>query len=100
MKSFIILILKKLFAHPVQLVGCILVSVAVLFAFRYDWFGYDTYIPDAGKVKCAAVSVDWLDSWVSRGYVLKKEDGSYQWKYLEDDWLLDMMGIRGCGNDS
>ena len=82
---------KKLFAHPVQLVGCILVSVAVLFAFRYDWFGYDTYIPDAGKVKCAAVSVDRLDSWVSRGYVLKKEDGSYQWKYLEDDWLLDMM---------
>lgn len=82
---------KRLFEHPVQLAGCVLVSVAVLFAFRYDWFGYDTYIPDAGKVRCAAVSVDRLDSWVSRGYVLKKEDGSYQWKYLEDDWLLDMM---------
>lgn len=82
---------KKLFAHPVQLAGCILISAAVMLSFRYDWFGYDTYIPDAGKVKSAAVSVDRLDSWVSRGYVLKKEDGSYQWKYLEDDWLLDMM---------
>ena len=82
---------KRLFSHPVQLMGCILVSVVVLFSFRYDWFGYDTYIPDAGKVKSAAVSIDRLDSWVSRGYILKNKDGSYQWKYLEDDWLLDMM---------
>lgn len=71
---------KKLFANKAQLAVCGLVSIAVLFVFRYDLTGYDKYLPDAGNVKDAAVEVDILKGWVSYGETQKEPDGSYVWK--------------------
>lgn len=68
---------RQLFKNRGQLVACLLAAVAVLFVFRYDTFGYDRYLPSAGKVKSGAVLVKELSGWVDYGTVEKKEDGSW-----------------------
>lgn len=70
---------KKLFANKLQLVACLAVSLLMLLTFRYDWIGYDRYLPDAGKVKEAAINVDILNSWVSYGEAELLKSGEYGW---------------------
>lgn len=72
---------KKLFCNKGQLVGCILVSLAVLFAFRYDLMGHDRYLPAAGQVKEAAIVIEQFGDWVSYGHTELQNDGSYEWKW-------------------
>lgn len=74
---------KKLFTNWVQLIGCILVSLAVFFVFRYDLAGYDRYLPSAGKVEGAAVEISRLSDWVSYGRTRHLPDGAYDWEYDE-----------------
>ncbi|WP_432628355.1 DUF6449 domain-containing protein [Brotaphodocola sp.] len=68
---------RQLFKNRGQLVACLLAAVAVLFAFRYDTFGYDRYLPSAGKVKSGAVWMRELNGWVDYGTFEQKEDGSW-----------------------
>lgn len=70
---------KKLFSDKIQLAACLAVSLLVLLTFRYDWFGYDRYLPDAGKVKEAAIDMDILNNWVSYGEAELQKDGEYGW---------------------
>lgn len=74
---------KRLFCHRGQLIGCILVSAAVMLVFRYDVFGYDRYLPGAERVSSASVRVERLSSWVSYGDVKAQPDGSYIWENLD-----------------
>lgn len=71
---------KKLFANKTQLIVCTLVSLAVLFIFRYDVIGYDRYLPNAGDVRGAAVEVTGLNPWVSYGETQHLPDGGYDWE--------------------
>ena len=66
---------KKLFSHYKQMLVCMTAAVLILFAFRYDWFGYDRYIPKEEKVASAAVLVSGLDDWVDYGYIKTLEEG-------------------------
>lgn len=70
---------KKLFANYRQLVVCLMVSLLAMLAFRYDWFGYDKYLPAAENVKEAAINIDILNSWVTYGEAELQEDGRYRW---------------------
>ncbi len=74
---------KKLFSNRIQLIGCIVVSLAVLFVFRYDMVGYDRYLPNAGDVEGAAVEISRLNDWVSYGRTRHLPDGAYDWEYEE-----------------
>lgn len=47
---------KKLFSHWIQLSVCLAAGVLFFLSFRYDWYGYDSYMP--GKEDIASVSVD------------------------------------------
>lgn len=58
---------KKLFSNRLQLACCIAVSAAALLAFRYDIFGYDSYLPKAEETASAAVEINLMDGWVSYG---------------------------------
>ena len=40
---------RRLFAHKLHLAGCGGVSLVLLLAGYYDWYGYDSWVPDAGK---------------------------------------------------
>lgn len=65
---------KKLFSHKIQLVICLTAGCLLFLGFRYDWCGYDSYIPSEDKI--ASMTVDMaLDS----GY---QEDWSY---YVEEE---------------
>lgn len=55
---------RKLFAHPVHLGVCAVLSAAIVCVFRFDLAGYDSYLPDAGNVESAAVEIVTLNSWI------------------------------------
>ncbi len=64
---------RRLFSHKVQLAVSMLAACAILFTFRFDVFGYDTYLPNSGNVKYAAVDIVDLNSWVSYGKTKESE---------------------------
>lgn len=83
---------KKLFANKMQLVACLAVSLLVMLTFRYDWFGYDRYLPDAGKVKEAAIDMNLLNNWVSYGEAKLRKDGEYEWDSIgSEEYIFDHM---------
>ena len=58
---------RKLFSHKGQLAFSTIAALAILFSFRFDVFGYDTYLPSAEKVAYASVDISSLNNWVSYG---------------------------------
>ena len=70
---------KQLFGHKLQLLGCIAVSLLVLVVFRYDIFGYDKYLPEAGNVTHVMVGLNGLDNWVDYGNITPLDEGGYRW---------------------
>ncbi|MFR2692053.1 MAG: hypothetical protein ACLTBV_14010 [Enterocloster bolteae] len=41
---------EKMFSHRLQLGLCLAAGILVFLSFRYDWYGYDSYIPSEEKV--------------------------------------------------
>lgn len=69
---------KKLFSHYKQLIICFIISLAALFSFRFDLFGYDGYQPDKEQIQASAVLISGLDDWVDYGKLEPyKGDGLY-----------------------
>lgn len=90
---------KKLFANKLQLAGCILASLAILCIFRYDLTGYDTWVPQAGKVKSAAIEVSLLDNWVSYGSAHEDKNGTWIWdSQNSSDAILKNMRCQDVEN--
>lgn len=65
---------RKLFSHKEQLAFSTLAALAILFSFRFDVFGYDTYLPSADKVAYASVDIGRLNDWVSYGKVVEDQE--------------------------
>jgi len=65
---------RKLFANWTHLAACFGISLLLVLAGMYDWFGYDSWLPDAGSVKSAAVVFDYDDNWVTYGDVKIEKD--------------------------
>ena len=80
---------KKLFSHKLQLMGCILVSMAVLCIFRYDVVGYDRYLPSAEDVKAATIEVSILNDWASYGTAKETAEGGYTWARENPDVYIE-----------
>lgn len=90
---------KKLFAHKGQLAVCALASVLVLFVFRYDLLGYDSYMPSESQVKSAAVNVNGLNTWTSYGETVQLEDGTYSWSGMAgEDYVYSHMDYQDMTN--
>lgn len=78
---------RKLFSHKVQLAVSTLAACAILFSFRFDVFGYDTYLPNSGSVQYAAVDIVDLNSWVSYGKTTESEQAdSRKMAYTYEDF--------------
>lgn len=75
---------KKLLCNKLQLAACLAVSLLVMLTFRYDWFGYDRYLPKEDQVKEVAINLRSLNSWISYGKTIRQEDGSYEWESTGD----------------
>ncbi|MDO4266893.1 MAG: DUF6449 domain-containing protein [Eubacteriales bacterium] len=87
---------RRLFAHPKQLVGCVVAALAVFFIFRYDMLGYDEYLPAAGKVKSAAVEFVRASDWVDYGYTKEEKDGTYIWETPKECRPLYTMSLSSA----
>ena len=52
---------------------------------RYDWYGYDSWVPDAADVESASVQLGYGDDWVTYGSLEKRKDYNgeeyYSWDY-------------------
>ena len=60
---------KKLFAHWPQLILAAALSMALFFSFRFDWWGYDSYLP-AGRRRWRALRSPWI--WTRTGCPSRK----------------------------
>lgn len=84
---------RKLFADRMQMGLCTLAALLIFCGFRYDWFGYDSYIPSADQLESVAISDD-LNTWISYGYVTKNMSGDYEWNYeSDDDFIFERMEL-------
>ncbi len=81
---------RKLFSHKVHLAVCIVAGLLIVCGFRFDWFGYDSYLPKENQVKSASVYLRSLDNWVTYGYVQEPryEDGYYSWNYQSGEAFI------------
>ena len=63
---------RALFLHWAQAVGCVAVAAVVFFGFRYDWFGYDSWMPKAETIDHVVLDVS-LDSGFLDNKIFTKE---------------------------
>lgn len=71
---------KKMFSHWKQLLACLAAATIFLLVFRFDWLGYDTYLPDGDAVVSADVMIPDLNYEVSYGELMQDEEGRYLWE--------------------
>lgn len=87
---------KKLFAHKVHLIVCLVISLTIFGGFKYDWMGYDSYLPKAESVESAAITMGNRDTWVTYGEVVYDpgEWMDYYWDYSDStEYALDSMKL-------
>ena len=49
---------RRLFDHKIQMGVCVALGLSILFCFKNDWLGYDTYLPKKEQVAEAAIQFD------------------------------------------
>lgn len=67
---------RRLFAHKLHMAGCVGVSMLLMLAGYFDWYGYDTWVPEPGTVESAAISLYDKDEWVTYGQVDTMKSGN------------------------
>lgn len=85
---------RKLFAHKRQLLFCLVSCVVIFCGFRYDLFGYDSYLPNADKVDYVSITTGNVDDWVTYGNIdtytySNSGNKEYYWSYGDS---LDYVG--------
>lgn len=89
---------RRLFANWVHLAACFAISLLLVLAGMYDWYGYDSWLPDGGSVTSAAVIFHYDDDWVTYGDVEIKNDYAGRkmatWNYeSQADYGLEHMNL-------
>ncbi len=102
---------RKLFANWIQMAACGAVSVLLILAGIYDWYGYDSWLPKATEVKSAAVWLGYEDNWVTYGEPEKETDyrgreqmvwnygdqREYQYEHMELTDIYSVVELAGKG---
>lgn len=90
---------KKLLGSKLQLALCLAAGVLVFLSFRYDWYGYDSYLPDTDKVVSASLDLDIDSGWLNNQFVSRDDQGEYVLDYkqayenIEKDMKLTDMDL-------
>lgn len=86
---------RKLLSHKIHLAGCMAAAVLLSLAGFYDWYGYDSWLPDGGKLSSAAVILGYQDDWVTYGKPEAPGTGGasgYYWEYEStEDYVFENM---------
>ncbi len=86
---------RRLFSHWKQMVACALLAAVIFCGFRYDLFGYDSYIPAEASIESVAMSMQDATYWVSYGSPRQDSLGEYYWEYQNsDDYAFSHMELK------
>lgn len=102
---------RKLFARWPEMAACGLVSVVLILAGKYDWYGVDSWLPKATSVKSASVTLGYEDNWVTYGEPIEDRDyldrprmvwnyksqSDYQQENMELTDIYTVMELAGKG---
>lgn len=89
---------RKLFCNWQQMLISGAIAVIIFSGFRYDFFGYDKYIPNENSVESVAFAPQYNNDWISYGDVAQDNQGEYYWKYIStNDYLLSHMELKESG---
>ncbi|MCC8026479.1 MAG: DUF6449 domain-containing protein [Clostridium sp.] len=98
---------KKLFANKIQLGIGLAVTVLIFLSFRFDWYGYDSYIPKESSVASVSLDVESDHEWSDIQVFDRNEEGvitmSYPpvYEYIEDNMkLTDMNAVMAIVQES
>lgn len=89
--------IKGIFHKKLHILISTLITVVVFMIFRYDAFGYDTYLPDVEAVSSGVLVAPYEYSIFSTGYVdenmtyISKEDFAMENMYLTDIGALNKL---------
>lgn len=70
---------RKLFSHRLQMGLCAVAGLMLFFSFRYDWYGFDSYMPEEDKIASVSIELGADTSWLSGEAVLVEENGRKAW---------------------
>lgn len=89
---------RKLFSNKIHLASCMAVSLLLATAGYFDWYGYDSWVPNASDVESAAIVLRDKDDWVSYGQIasMPRADGGirYYWSYKSKaDYCYENMNL-------
>lgn len=76
---------KKLFSHKRQLVLTLAAGILVFLSFRYDWYGYDRYMPDQSDISSVSMYMDIDDRLGGPELTVERVDGEFVTCYQSDD---------------
>lgn len=86
---------RKLFSHWKQMIVSAVFAGALFCSFRYDFFGFDSYIPEESSIKSVAVSFDDTADWISYGDIWQDAEGDYNWRYISsNEYILNHMELK------
>lgn len=86
---------RKLFSHWKQMIVSAALAGVLFCSFRYDFFGYDSYIPAENSIKSVAVSLDNTTDWISYGDIWQDVQGDYNWQYISSsEYILNRMELN------
>lgn len=89
---------RKLFSNKIHLAGCMAVSLLLVLAGYFDWYGYDSWVPEPSDVESAAIVLRDKDDWVTYGQIasMPRADGEvrYYWSYKgKADYCYENMNL-------
>lgn len=85
---------KRMFCHRLQLGLCLAAGILAFLSFRYDWYGYDSYIPSKEEIVSASLDIGVDSSWLSDKTFETGSDGKLQiryadpYEYIEENMVL------------
>lgn len=82
---------KAIWSHKLCMAGCIAVSVLIACVFRFDWFGYDSWLPKQSRVESMGVEIAGFNPNMNYYY----ETGEY-----DEFYLLKEMKLSGENSSS
>ena len=85
---------RKLFANLHHMAISSVIAVAAIAVFRFDLFGYDSYLPERSELEGASICANGLDSWIEYGLPKVMEQNGYSWNYImEGEYIANNMNV-------
>ena len=93
---------RRLFAHKRQMVLCGVISGAILAFFRFDFSGYDSYLPSEDRlvsagIYCYVMDGDTLDKYHAEPELIQRQNNAHRyviWNYMRDGELAELMHLE------